>query len=285
MSNYCTIKSTIVLEETLLVKDAKTVIVSAKPRSTGTVATAKIMPLLVASTLWATTMTLIPKVHVRKIVVVCVKAMDTMAAAILLWQSCTNHNWNHPDYCKLKGSSPYHPQDQAPWASEGAHNRHNLCHSCSRSCSCDCHDHRDWNHKQLCVTTKARVFMLGLVTALLVVAWSHSCGSRRSSCNLRLYIHDDDKWDWKQDHNPFHKSNLKKKCWMSLHWTISPLVQVLAAPVVSKPTTDTKDQNDHPVSDITAPKNPKCTIHKLSYTSAFFRFKCWWIFGCKFRSR
>ncbi len=38
---------------------------------------------------------------------------------------------------------------------------------------------------------------------------------------------------------------------------------MLAAPVVSKPTTDTKDHNDHPVSDITSPKK----IQSAPFTS------------------
>ncbi len=63
----------------------------------------------------------------------------------VVWQSCVHHNWDHLDSCKPAGSSNNHSQDWAHWEHKIAGNVQGYFCSCSRSQSCDLHDHRDYN--------------------------------------------------------------------------------------------------------------------------------------------
>ncbi len=162
------------------------------------------------------------------------------------WHPCSQHNWNHPGYCKPTGSSINCPLDQAPWD----------CGDECNGCSCDCNDHRDFNHKPATCDHRLQ----NHYAKPWDCSWSYSCSrscshvSRHSSCNYRLYIHDNKDWRWVSKLPPFLAWTRNAKCSGYPPWAKSPPVQVLAAPVASTSPTEMETHHVAPISEIAAPK-------------------------------
>ncbi len=92
------------------------------------------------------------------------------------------------------GSTTNCPQDQAPWDHESAFNGCNCHYYCSRSCSCDYHNHRDQDSKPAAHDCRGKNFHVKHRD------WSrhHSHDSQNSDHNCGHYFQDDDTWETKQ---------------------------------------------------------------------------------------
>ncbi len=169
------------------------------------------------------------------------------------WNSCSCHNFWHPNYSQPSGLSANCSWDKSSRDCDKYCNMRNFC--CSWSRSCDQHDHRDRDCKPAACDLKGQSCHAKHFDRSRSRTWSQSrsrsCDSwspRHDHCH---YIHHDDYWERKQECSPVALPCSRSICRPSTPWAKSPPVQY-QDPIVELKTTASPQQNNEAVPEYAA---------------------------------